>query len=61
MVFDYSCLDGVLNDILMNPVVNLEFHKLLVNPDVPTNHLISQEILFTVCDYFYDQWFTVLQ
>ena len=31
MVFDYSCLDGALNDILMNPVLNLEFHKLLGN------------------------------
>jgi hypothetical protein len=49
MVFDYSCPDRSLSDILMNPVVNLEFHKLLGNPDMPSNHLLSQEILYTVC------------
>jgi len=49
MVFDYSCLDRALNKILMNPVVNLEFHKLLRNLDKPSNHFVSQEIPYTVC------------
>jgi len=53
-VFDYSRLDRALNKILVNPVVNLVFHKLLRNLDKPSNHLVSQEILYTVCVCFYD-------
>ena len=54
MVFDYSCLDRSLNKIIMNHVVNLVFHKLLRNFDKLSNHLVSQEILYTVCVWFYD-------
>jgi hypothetical protein len=49
IVFDYLCIGRRLNNILMNRLIILEFHKFLGNLDNMNNHLSSQEIVYTVC------------
>jgi len=49
MDFDYSCHRRVLNNILMNLVMNFKFHKFLRSLDKLSNHLASQEVLYTGC------------
>jgi hypothetical protein len=53
MDFDYSCHSRALNNILMNLVITLTFHKFLRSLDKLSNHLASQEVLFSFHFIYY--------
>jgi hypothetical protein len=50
MDFDYSCFGRVLNDILMNSLITLKFHKILQSMLIsPATTGISVNTLYYMC------------